>query len=376
MKAMGDPEKEVPEEAVNYYADALSLLANRNPGLASVQFDEASKLFLDKEQNLLSTVSKAMSCYCASLEKAMGFNYASALEDLVRGKSLLEESMQGIPDENRESVQSILSEAEYLEPFYYGLNASISFDYDTAADKFNEASEVIANQKRNVRQDEDTSGMWQYWEGFRLYILGQSEVARAQFESESGNPQQAVVLGKAALTDFGHARDKLQESGLPQSEMLSTQCNMFTMQLIPSLLRHFARETQFEQQNASLEKKIFDLEATIAKAATVSSTVTVSPTISATISPTINQTVEASVRVDLRDLLDQLSKQSAQNPQAKALQDEGDQALQDSGSGFWEKARRFAPKVLDFAKAAFPPASPFIALAEKFLESTSGNPSS
>ena len=78
----------------------------------------------------------------------------------------------------------------------------------------------------------------------------------------------------------------------------------------------------------------------------------------------------------MKDLLDQLSKLSPQDPKAKALQDEGNQVLQESGSSFLDKAEKFAPKVLDFVQAVYPPASPVIGIAKRLVAMVRGNPPS
>jgi len=390
LKPMADSAKELPEEALDAFEIGLELVANRNPGQAIGAFEEASKSFLDKGQTTLATLSRAMGYYSSSVEKTLGMSYAGALEDLRHAKITFEGLLPNLSEDGKSLVQPTLDEIKWMEPYYYGLNSNMSMDYETAATKLEEASFAVGVQQKNLQNDGQMAAMWEYHEGLRLFFLGSSKVAKAQFVSEIGDPEKGVAILREAMNDFPRAQDSLQKSAIPQAELLSTQCTTFTMQLLPSLISHITREAHLTQENAELKRRIAEQAATISQAATSGSTVMVnnesrnSPvfTNNPVISPTINQSAvidqrtENSAKAELKALVDELSKLSPEVQQAKPLADEGNQVLQENGSSFMDKVKRYAPKVLNFVQAVYPPSSPVVAIAKRLIQYAGGSSTS
>lgn len=200
-------------------------------------------------------------------------------------------------------------------------------------------------------------------------------------------PTSQIIYSDRFRTIPEMSREAAQRGKLPVFKVYGEPGHEALKASVKFIEKLIEREAQFGQQNAELrnrelelEKRVAELEGMLGRAAATapSVTTTVSATATSEAISTVEQYLEASSKNDLRVLLDELSKLSSQNAEAKALEDEGNQLMHESGRGFWDKAKKYGPRVLAFLQTVPlpPPAGPVVALANRFVQAVSGNTTS
>ena len=336
-KESEDVEIELTPDDVDFQA-GLNFLYLNSPQVAKTSFESAKK---NAAEPVMITLYDYLIDLCNVIVSSQNSSYVEAFENIVKAKRKVGELKEKLPPELNQIVSlcTILVEMMILQ--VASSQSQKNRDYDIASEKYTELVKKIGEvMEIDIPFDDSTR---KYFEGLQELNYGNSKLLSAEFQSDSGLPENAINLCQEANQHFMNAVDKFSYSTHPLAESSCKQCLQISNNIIPKNISVYRLRSVKEKEYRRALSELEHYKQIIEKSMGVPSTNVSFETTNQLLQE--NVTIVQNMENQLKQSLGELLNLDKDNPKLSDLKNSVRPLLEKNGKSFLDSIKELRPKL-------------------------------